>query len=256
MSGSGTRPTGTRRSRASRAPHAADPRGRARRRATSPTRSGACAPGASTYRAASSARAARRTRRRSESSSPACGPWRRRMITDANERERLLAALLERRLAGRERPLRPVRRPLRARDADARGRAARARRRAHPAVGGVSEQRSGASCRAGSAGRPRSRARPTLERALGRGGVAQARGPRAHGRAQDQQRHRPSAAREGARREARRRRDRRGPARRRGGGRVRARRLAVHGVHGRGRRRAPSAERRPHAAGSARPSCP
>ncbi len=41
---------------------------------------------------------------------------------------------------------------------------------------------------------------PTLEQALGRGRLAEARGSRAHGRAQDQQRHRPSAAREGARR--------------------------------------------------------
>ena len=86
-----------------------------------------------------------------------------------------------------------------------------------------------------------------VEPTLGRGRLAEARGFGAHGRAQDQQRYRPSVAREGARRKARRRRNRRGPARRRVGRGLRARRPAVHRVHGRDRRRAPSAERRSYA---------
>ena len=90
-------------------------------------------------------------------------------------------------------------------------------------------------------------AAPTLSTALGRRRLAEARGLGAHGRAQDQQRHRPGAARESARRQARRRRDGRGPARRRVGRGLRARRPAVHRLHGRDRRRAASAERRPHA---------
>ena len=94
--------------------------------------------------------------------------------------------------------------------------------------------------------------RPRTVAALGRGGVAQARGPRAHRRAQDQQRHRPGAAREATGREAHRRRDRCGPAWRRLGRGLRARWAAVHGLHGSGRHGAAGAERRPHAAAGRR----
>src|SRR6185503_1492532 len=165
-------------------------------------------------RAASNARAARRIRTRFVSSSPACG---RSGCEHGNETARGPSEGPPRRKAARqERPLRPVRRPLRARNVDAGARAADARRRAHPAVGRVP---SGARARAQVLGRAAYGAdgRATLERALGRRRVAQARRLGAHGRAQDQQRHRPSVAREGARRHARRRRDGRGPARRRGG---------------------------------------
>ena len=56
---------------------------------------------------------------------------------------------------------------------------------------------------------------PRLVRGAGARGLAEARGPRAHRRAQDQQRARPGAAREAPRRAAHHRRDRRRPARRR-----------------------------------------
>ena len=81
-----------------------------------------------------------------------------------------------------------------------------------------------------------------------RAGAAQARGPHAHRLAQDQQRARPGAAHAPDGQAPRHRGDRRRPARRRDrdrGGAVRAR---LHGVHGRGRRRAPGAERVAHAA--------
>ena len=103
-----------------------------------------------------------------------------------------------------------------------------------------------AHARAQELGRPShgAHARAQAFEGLGRGGVAQARGPRAHRRAQDQQRARPGAAREAARRETHRRRDRRRPAWRRERRGLRARRAALHGVHGRGRHGAPGAERR------------
>ena len=100
--------------------------------------------------------------------------------------------------------------------------------------------------RLGRAGRRRSRT-PATVAPLGCGRVAQARGPRAHRRAQDQQRDRAGAAREAARREARHRGDRCRPARRRDRRGLRAARHALHRLHGRGRRRAPGAERRSHA---------
>ena len=88
-----------------------------------------------------------------------------------------------------------------------------------------------------------------VRRARRRGaGLPQARGPQPHRLAQDQQRARPGAAHPAPRQDARDRRDRRRPARRRhrdGGG---ALRLRVHDLHGRGRHRAPGAQRRPHAA--------
>ena len=77
------------------------------------------------------------------------------VMMDANEREALLAALLDGAVARQERPLRPVRRALRARDTDAGDRAAHARRRAHPAVGGVPGSARARAASAGSAGRPR-----------------------------------------------------------------------------------------------------
>ena len=84
--------------------------------------------------------------------------------------------------------------------------------------------------------------------ALGRGAVAEARGPGAHRCAQDQQRPGPGAAGEAPGREAHRRRDRRRPARRGHRRGLRAPRPALHGVHGRGGHGAPGAERRAHAA--------
>ena len=77
--------------------------------------------------------------------------------------------------------------------------------------------------------------------------LPQARGPRAHGRPQDQQRARPGAADPAAGQDPGDRRDRRRPARRRDGDRVRAARPAVRGVHGRGGHPAPGAERAPDA---------
>ena len=68
--------------------------------------------------------------------------------------------------------------------------------------------------------------------------LAQARGPRAHRLAQDQQLRRSGAARAAHGQAPHHRRDRRGPARGRDRHRVCALRAAVRGVHGRGRRRA------------------
>ena len=85
----------------------------------------------------------------------------------------------------------------------------------------------------------------TLARLGGRG-VAQARRPRAHRRAQDQQRTGAGHAREAARRHAHRRGNRRRTARRRHRRGLRSRRPAVHGVHGRRGHGAPGAERGPH----------
>ena len=108
----------------------------------------------------------------------------------------------------------------------------------------------GVPTRAARLGRPSdgAHARARLVPALGRRGLAQARGSRAHRRAQDQQRDRPGAARAAPRREARDRRDGCGSAWRRDRRGLRAARHAVHGLHGRGRHGAPGAERRPHAA--------
>ena len=89
---------------------------------------------------------------------------------------------------------------------------------------------------------------PPPLRAARRAGAPQARGPHPHRLAQDQQRPRPGAAHPPDGQAARDRGDRRRPARRRdgdGGSPVRAR---LHGVHGRGRRRAPGAQRVAHAA--------
>ena len=98
------------------------------------------------------------------------------------------------------------------------------------------------------AGRPtRIEPRAAALAPLGRGGVAQARGSRAYRRAQDQQRARTGAAGAAPGREAHRRRDRRRPARRGERGGLRARRTALHGVHGRGGHGAPGAQRRAHA---------
>ena len=78
--------------------------------------------------------------------------------------------------------------------------------------------------------------------------LAQARGPLPHRRAQDQQRARPGPARQAHGQAAHHRRDRRRPARRghrHGGARCSA---GVRGLHGRGGRRAPGAQRLPHEA--------
>ena len=74
---------------------------------------------------------------------------------------------------------------------------------------------------------------------------AQARGPHAHRRPQDQQRARPGAAHQAAGQDPGDRRDRRGPARRRHRHRRRPARPGVRHLHGRGRLRAPGAQRRP-----------
>ena len=78
--------------------------------------------------------------------------------------------------------------------------------------------------------------------------VPQARGPVPHRRAQDQQLHRPGAARPAHGQDADHRRDRRRPARRGHRHRLRAVRAALRGLHGRGGRRAPGAQRVPHEA--------
>ena len=77
--------------------------------------------------------------------------------------------------------------------------------------------------------------------------AAEARGPQPHRLAQDQQRARPGAAGQADGQAAARRRDRRRPARRGHGHRGGAAGPRVQGVHGRGRRRAPGAQRVPHA---------
>ena len=77
--------------------------------------------------------------------------------------------------------------------------------------------------------------------------LPQARGPRPHRCAQDQQRARTGAADPTARQDPRHRRDRRRPARRRDRHRVRAARAAVRRVHGRGGHPTPGPERAPDA---------
>ena len=96
--------------------------------------------------------------------------------------------------------------------------------------------------------------RAALLGARGRAGLAQARRPEPHRRAQDQQ-HRGAGAAGAAHGEAAdHRRDRRGTARRGDGHGVRAVRPRVRRVHGRGGHAAPVAERLPHAAAWARRS--
>ena len=109
--------------------------------------------------------------------------------------KRLLAELhrrpLSRMRAGR---FGAVRRPLRARDADSGARSPASRRARAFAQRRISRRSSHASCKSW-VGRPTALTyAPHADQALGRAGVAQARGPRAHRRAQDQQRHRPGAA--------------------------------------------------------------
>ena len=103
-------------------------------------------------------------------------------------------------------------------------------------------------CASSSAGRRRSTRRARLSRGRRLPRLPQARGPRAHRRAQDQQRARPGAAGPAHGQDAHRRRDRRRPARRRHGHRVRAARPRVRRLHGRRGHGAPGAERLPHAA--------
>ena len=98
-------------------------------------------------------------------------------------------------------------------------------------------------------GRRRSTKRERLTRvARRRAHLPQARGPRAHRRAQDQQRARAGAAGGAHGEAARRRRDRRGAARRRDRDRLRAARAGVRRLHGRRRHGAPVAQRVPDAA--------
>ena len=78
--------------------------------------------------------------------------------------------------------------------------------------------------------------------------VPQARGPVPHRRAQDQQLHRPGAAGQAHGQDPDHRRDRGRPARRGHRQRLRPVRAALRGLHGRGGRRAPGAERVPHEA--------
>ena len=73
--------------------------------------------------------------------------------------------------------------------------------------------------------------------------LPQARGPRPHRRAQDQQRARPGAAHPSPRQDPGHRRDRRRPARRRDGDGLRAARPAVRRLHGRRGHRAPGSQR-------------
>ena len=84
-----------------------------------------------------------------------------------------------------------------------------------------------------------------------RADLPQARGPRPHRRAQDQQRARPGAARRAHGQAAHHRRDRRRPARRRDGDRLRALRPRVRRLHGRGGHAPPAPQRLPHEACSA-----
>ena len=87
-----------------------------------------------------------------------------------------------------------------------------------------------------------------LSEAAGRPGLAQARGPDAHGLAQAQQRARPVPARQADGQAADHRRDRRRPARRRDRDRVRAARPGVRRLHGHGGHAPPDAQRPAHAA--------
>ena len=79
-------------------------------------------------------------------------------------------------------------------------------------------------------------------------GLAQARGPDPHRRAQDQQRARPGAAGQAHGQDADHRRDRRRPARRRHGDRLRAARPRVHRLHGHRGHAPPAPQRAAHGA--------
>ncbi len=92
------------------------------------------------------------------------------------------------------------------------------------------------------------RSPPAFRVARWRARLSQARGPRAHGGAQNQQRARAGAARQADGKAARDRRDRRGTARRRDGDGLCAPGARLRSLHGRGRHGAPVAERLPDAA--------
>ncbi len=148
---------------------------------------------------------------------------------------------------GRPRVLRRVRRTVRARDA--RGSDGGAHRGVLRGAAGRGVHRR---IRAAAA-TVRRAADAALRGAAALGGVrrrhdpAEARGPRAHRRAQDQQRARPGVAGPAHGQVAHRRRDRRRAARRRDRDRLRAARHAVRRLHGRGRHGAAGAQRVPHA---------
>ena len=88
--------------------------------------------------------------------------------------------------------------------------------------------------------------RAAVARAGRRADLPQARGPQPHRRAQDQQHHRPGAARPPHGQAARHRRDRRRPARRGHRHHLRPLRPRMRGLHGQRGRQAPVAERLPH----------
>ena len=143
------------------------------------------------------------------------------------------------------RPVRPVRRPLRARGADPGPRAAR---RGPPEGGRRPRVRRRAGPAAPHLHRPAEHHHrgAAVRRALRRGARhPQARGPQPHRLAQDQQRARPGAAHQADGQDPGHRRDRRRPARRRHRHRRRPDRARLHRLHGRGRHRAPGAQRRP-----------
>ncbi len=219
------------------------------RRRTSRPPSRRCGPGRSTSRRASSRRPASRTRIGSAGCSRRWQASRRRSRRRSCERQGRAGARARVRPAGpgRARVLRRVRRPLRSRDAR------RARRGADDAP--ISRRarirqfrRRSTTCCATYVGRPT----PLYEAGRAAGGarrspVPEARGPGPHGRAQDQQRHRPGAARAAHGQAAHRRRDRRRPARRGDGHGLRAARTRLRRLHGRGGHGAPGAQRLPHA---------
>mmetsp|Transcript_18585 Transcript_18585/g.74183 ORF Transcript_18585/g.74183 Transcript_18585/m.74183 type:complete len:619 (-) Transcript_18585:67-1923(-) len=144
------------------------------------------------------------------------------------------------------RPLRRVRRAVHSRDA---------RRGARPAGGRVRRGDRGSGLPRGTRRVPtavhrRADAAVPREAALRerrrRADLAQARGARAHGGAQDQQRRRPGAPREKIGQDAHHRRDGRRPARRRDRHRMCSPRARMYRLHGRRRLRAPIAQRVPH----------
>ena len=150
--------------------------------------------------------------------------------------------------ARRPRPLRRVRRALRARDARPRARSS-SRPSSAPRGRPTSSAPSSPSCSRSYAGRPTPVTEcHRLSERLGVRVLLEARGPHPHRLAQDQQRARPGAAHPAHGQAARHRRDRRRPARRRHRDRGRAVRPRLRRVHGRGRRRAPGAQRVPHEA--------
>ena len=153
--------------------------------------------------------------------------------------------------SGRARLLRRVRGTLRARNAGRAGRGADgrlpgvARRRALP--GGARLAARHLRRASDAAVRDAPSRRRGLRRAR-RADPAQARGPHAHRRAQDQQRARAGAARQADGQAPHRRRNRRRPARRGHGHGVRAARPRVPRLHGRRGHAPPGAQRRAHAA--------